>query len=152
MFGPVFRLVLLSFMLSALWAEAVAVHPQVCEDTLSVSRLRDMLLGRVTTWKDGTAVVIVLVEDSATDLRVQELIGRDRDHLLRGWKRLVFSGSGAMPLLTSSPRDALEMVAKHPGAIALLADVPPGTTWRRILVGDETATTQGGMAPRSTAP
>lgn len=136
MFGPVFRLVLLSFTLSALWAEAVAVHPLVSEDALSVSRLRDMLLGRVTTWKDGTAVVIVLVEDPATDLRLRDLIGRDRDHLLRGWKRLVFSGSGAMPLLASSPRDALEMVAKHPGAIALLAEVPAGSSWHRILVAD----------------
>ncbi len=142
----------MSLAIAAFSAETVAVHPLVPEDTLTIGRLRDMFLGRITTWKNGTAVVIILVEDPATDARLHALLGRDRDHLLRGWKRLVFSGSGAMPLWAASPRDALEAVARHPGAIALLAEVPNGQGWRRIPVADAQESTPVPSTPGNPTP
>ncbi len=54
--------------------------------------------------------------------------------LLRAWKRLVFSGMGAMPLSASSHADALGLVAKIPGAMVLLDQAPADPRWRVIPI------------------
>ena len=79
-------------------------------EVLTVERARDMLLGRVTTWSDGTSVTIVLVVDRGADAELLALAGRDRQRLLRGWKRLVYSGAGVMPVEAANPVDAMMLV------------------------------------------
>ena len=115
-------------------AEVAAVNPSVSEVHLTAERVRDILLGRVTTWVDGSPVIIVLADDPADDLEVVAITGRDRQRLVRGWKRLVYAGNGAMPLQVSSHREALATVAAHPGAIALVATAEPGSPWKAIAV------------------
>lgn len=106
-------------------AEVAMVHPQVPETTLSLERTKDLLLGRVTTWNDGSPVILVLIDEPSADAYLQLIIGRDHARLLRGWKRLVYTGSGAMPLVASSPTEAANLVAKYPGALALIASALP---------------------------
>ena len=108
------------------------VHPSVPEQHLTNERLRDMFLGRITTWQDGSAIVLVIVDDPGSDACLREITGRDRDRLIRGWRRLVFSGSGAMPLLAGSSTEALTMIAKNPGAVAVTVSATPDNRWRII--------------------
>jgi hypothetical protein len=126
--------IVLSACACALDAQVVAVNPQVQETALDAGRLADLLLGRVTTWADGTAVVLVLADDREADVEVLKLTGRTRERLLRGWKRLVFSGTGVMPVETASAAAALELVARTPGALAVLAKADANSRWRVLPV------------------
>lgn len=117
-----------------LTAQVAVVHPLVHEPTLTADRMADMLLGRVTTWTDGSAVVLVLVDDPDADVHLVLLAGRPRERLLRGWKRLVFSGTGVMPLEAPSAAAALELVARTPGAVALLAKADATPRWRVLPI------------------
>jgi hypothetical protein len=128
-------LLLLAGALAALRAETVLINPALAGETLDGERVRDMLLGRITTWNDGTAVTIVLVDDRATDTRLEALVGRDRQRLLRGWKRLVYSGSGVMPHEVPSLAEAVALIARTPGALALVIDAPEDPRVRRVAFG-----------------
>jgi hypothetical protein len=98
-------------------------------------QVRDLLLGRITTWSDGSPVVIVLCSDPSGEEAVSTLTGRSTALLLRGWKRLVFSGTGAMPLLVSSVHDGMEQVSRHRGAILVLMAAMPVEGVRIVPLG-----------------
>lgn len=91
---------------------------------LTTARVRDLLLGRINTWPSGDSVVIVLCVDPAGERAVERICSRSVGLLQRGWKRLVFSGTGAMPLITDTWQGAVALVERTPGAITVLADVP----------------------------
>lgn len=130
-------LAILLLCASAAWlhAETVLINPALGSEALNIERVRDMLLGRVTTWNNGTAVTIVLVDDRAADGELESLAGRDRQRLLRGWKRLVYSGAGVMPLEAPSIAEAIALIARTPGAIALIKDAPEDARVKRVLIG-----------------
>lgn len=121
---------LLVGLVAPLAAQVAVVNHQVIKPSLNASRMSDMLLGRVTTWEDGSAVVLVLVDDPGADEHLQRLSGRPRERLLRAWKRLVFNGSGSMPLEATSVPAALELVARTPGAVALMASAVDDPRWQ----------------------
>jgi hypothetical protein len=108
----------------ALHAAVAVVNMDVADTKITKERVRDFLLGRSTSWMSGDPVIIVLCTDHAGEKAVSDLTGRSVSVLLRGWKRLVFSGTGAMPLQAESVSAALSLVAKHPGAITILNEAP----------------------------
>lgn len=124
-------LILLGFLCHA-HAQVAVVDARITD---GVDRLlmRDLLLGRVSTWNDGTQVILILSPDPESRAAIEALTGRDLDRLLRGWKRLVFSGAGAMPLVTSSAQEALALAGKRAGAIAIVGVAPPETPGLRIV-------------------
>lgn len=126
--------VLLMTLSVPLTAQVAVVGPLVHELTLNTERMAEILQGRVTTWADGRAVVLVLVDDQDADEHLQRIAGRPRERLLRAWKRLVFSGAGVMPLEAPNVTAALELVARTPGAVALLASAVADPRWRVLPV------------------
>lgn len=116
-------------LVTPLSAQVAVVHPSV-QEVVDAKRMAALLQGRVTTWSDGKPVVLVLAEDPLADLHLSHVAGRERDILIRGWKRLVFSGSGAMPLSARSVEEALAIVARMPGAVLLLDSAPEDPRWR----------------------
>jgi len=133
---------LLMFSMVRLDAAVVVINAEHPLETISIDRVRDLLLGRVTTWESGQSVVIVLCTDDAGESAVTGICGRSVGMLQRGWKRLVFSGTGAMPLVVASRQAAYEAVARQPGAVVVLtqaADVTPGC--RVIPIGNAAAGT-----------
>lgn len=128
-------ILLLCATVAWLRAETVLINPALGGEPLNVERVRDMLLGRVTTWNDGTAVTIVLIDERLADAELEALAGRDRQRLLRGWKRLVYSGAGVMPQEVPSIAEAIALIARTPGAIALVKDAPEDARVKRVLLG-----------------
>ncbi len=108
----------------ALNAAVAVVNAEVVDPKITEERVRDFLLGRSTSWSSGDPVIIVLCTDSSGEQAVSDLTGRSVGLLMKGWKRLVFSGAGAMPLQAESVSAALSLVAKHPGAITILNEAP----------------------------
>lgn len=125
---------LLLILATPLAAQVVVVNPSVPDQELDTKRVAAMFQGGVTIWGNGQSVVLVLADDPDADLHLNHVIGRERQMLLRGWKRLVFAGMGAMPLSASSPNEALELVAKTPGAMVLLDHAPADSRWRVIPI------------------
>ncbi len=103
-------------------AAAVAVlHPGVDDPGLTPARVVDILIGRVSTWRNGSPIVIILLDGQQS---VAALTGRDVPRLTRGWKRLVFAGSAAMPQQATSLTEALRLVSSTPGSILVLDEAP----------------------------
>jgi uncharacterized membrane protein (DUF441 family) len=124
------HILLLMALLSPLAAQVAVVNPLVPETFMDAKRMAALLQGRITTWSDGTPVVLVLAQDPLADMHLSHIAGREREVLLRGWKRLVFAGSGAMPLLARSAEEALILVAKTPGSVLLLDHADQDPRWR----------------------
>lgn len=131
------RLITILLLLSAITAHAhaqVAVVNAKIPDAVDRDHLRNILLGRVSTWKDGSQVVLVLSSDAASRAAIEELTGRDFDRLLRGWKRILFSGNGAMPVVASTANEALEIAATRAGVIAIIGTMPTADQRVRVVV------------------
>lgn len=125
--------ILLVLLAVRLEAAVVVIHETISAGELSSARVRDMLLGRVTTWPSGDAVVIVLCTSNAGERGVMEICSRSVGLLQRGWKRLVFSGTGAMPLAMDTQQAALALVARTPGAIMVLAEPPTEVSGLQVV-------------------
>jgi hypothetical protein len=125
---------LLLLAITPLMAQVAVINAAVPEEPIDAKRMAAFLQGRVTTWGDGRAVVLVLVEDPVVDVHLAQIAGREREVLLRAWKRLVFAGNGAMPLLARNVQEAQALVAKTPGAVALLDQTPADPRWRVIPI------------------
>lgn len=124
------HVLLLLTLLMPLAAQVAVVHPAVPETAIDGKRMAALLQGRITTWSDGTPVVLVLAQDPLADVHLTHIAGREREVLLRGWKRLVFAGSGAMPLIARSAEEGLALVARTPGAVLLLDNAAEDPRWR----------------------
>lgn len=126
--------ILLLAVFAPLSAQVAVVHPSVRDDGLDARRMAALLQGRITTWNDGQPVVLVLAEDPLADTHLAHIAGRDREVLLRGWKRLVFAGGGAMPLIARNAEEGLALVARTPGAVLLLDHAPVDARWRVVPI------------------
>lgn len=111
-------------VLSPLIAQVAVVNASTPNDPIDTKRIAALLLGRVTTWSDGSPVVLVLAADRQADVHLAEVTGRECQVLERSWKRLVFLGAAAMPLTARSAEDALLQIAGTPGAVVLLDQAP----------------------------
>jgi hypothetical protein len=127
-------ILLLLALLPPLVAQVAVVHPSVQDGGLDQRRMAALLQGRVTTWSDGQPVVLILAEDPLADAHLVHVVGREREILLRCWKRLVFAGSGAMPLTAHTVEEGLALVARTPGAVLLLDRAPEDPRWRVISI------------------
>ena len=126
-------IMLLLVIATAAQAQVAVVHAGV-RDAVDRDHLRNILLGRVTTWADGSQIVLILSADPLSRAAIEELTGRDLERLLRGWKRILFSGNGAMPITASSATEAFAAVTQHPGAIAIVGTLPPADQRIRVAV------------------
>ena len=127
----VVRCLLLALPAVMLAAEVAVAHASVPSEQLAERALRNALLGRITIWDGGVPVVLVLSRDEQDRVSMTEISGRELGRLLRGWKRLTFSGSWVMPLVVDDRAAAIARVAETRGAVAILdlpadADLPPG--------------------------
>lgn len=107
-----------------LTAQVAVANGQVQSPPLGEDRLRDILVGRITTWDDGSPIVLVLLDDPSSNAATQRITGRDLPQLIRGWKRLVYAGNGAMPIVLDSRQGVLDEVRRRPGALTVLAESP----------------------------
>jgi hypothetical protein len=120
-------------------ADVLILHAGVPTFSQPETTARNVLLGRVTTWGEGgPAAILVLVRNESGQQAIQSFLGRDFNRLLSGWKRLVFTGNGTMPIIVDTPEEALRLIAIKPGSGTLLHTapdpLPPGV---RVVILDQ---------------
>ena len=119
-------------------AMVAIANPSVAVTTQDERRIKNAFLGRTTTWS-GIPVVLVLSRESASKEAIKEFTGRDHDRLLRGWKRLTFSGNGSMPQVVDTDAQAIDLVRKTRGAIFITqhqGQAPHGTTIKPLALSE----------------
>jgi len=105
-------------------SEAFIAHPDLAGTTLSSSEVGDILHGRRTTWPNGTRIVLITLDDSASPVTasvLKEYARKSPAQFLAYWKRQVFTGKGALPRQARDEADLLQLVATTPGALGFIA-------------------------------
>ena len=101
-------------------AETFILNAKAATPALSDDELKDLFLGRRTAWSDGSKVVVVVLRNGASHDALLKLLGKSSSQFTTGWKKLVFTGKGAMPEQVDNEDELVDFVAKNPGAIALV--------------------------------
>ena len=101
----------------AMAEETVLVNGASTVADLSEDDLKDYYLGKKASWPDGSKVVVVVLKDGASHEKLMGKLGKSSSQFTTGWKKLVFTGKGAMPEQVGSEDELVAFVAKTPGAI-----------------------------------
>lgn len=101
-------------------AETIIVNAKSSAPSLDDDDMRSYFLGKKTTWSDGSRVVVVVLRDGASHDALLKLLGKSSSQFSTGWKKLIFTGKGAMPEQVDSEDELVEFVARTPGAIAFV--------------------------------
>ena len=121
----------------------VAVSASQSVDNLSTGDLRRIYVGEMTRWPDGHRIVPVMLPPRSHDSEVflKHVARMSAIDFAQGWIGVVFRGRApAPPVVVATASDALDFVAAHHDAIAVIPDdVSPGAP-RSTPSGDTTPT------------
>jgi ABC-type phosphate transport system substrate-binding protein len=110
----------------------VVVHADNPVAAISRAELADYMLGKVSSWPHGAAVVPV---DQPVNSRIRQLFSltvlRQPAAAVRTyWQQQQFAGRGTTPPQVASDREVLEFIRRSPGSIGYItasAPIQPGT-------------------------
>ncbi len=84
--------------------------------------LRAIFTGTKTRFSDGShAVPVTLKGGAAHEVFLKNHLGEDSQEFRSQWRKLVFTGQGAMPKALDSESALLEYVAATPGAVGYVS-------------------------------
>jgi ABC-type phosphate transport system substrate-binding protein len=104
-------------------ADVVAVvSAKSAVSALSKTELRDIFLGKVSRFPDGTiATPVDLTEGSLErDEFYQKLVGKSPAQIKAYWSKLIFTGRGLPPKTVASTQEMKKHLADSPAAIGYL--------------------------------
>lgn len=103
--------------------------------SLTTDDLTRIFLGKKTLWDSGTRIVPVMPEEEspAGELFLSGTLKKSVSQFRAYWKRLLFSGGGAVPKVFRNHDQLLDFVARQPGAIGI---VEAGSVDERVRVLD----------------
>jgi ABC-type phosphate transport system substrate-binding protein len=89
---------------------------------LTTDDLTRIFLGKKTLWETGTRIVPVMPEEESPsgELFLQGTLKKSVSQFRAYWKRLLFSGGGAVPKVFRNHDQLLDFVARQPGAIGII--------------------------------
>jgi ABC-type phosphate transport system substrate-binding protein len=90
--------------------------------SLSTDDLNRIFLGKKTLWESGTRIVPAMPEEEspAGETFLAGTLKKSVSQFRAYWKRLLFSGGGAVPKVFRSSSQLVDFVARQPGAIAVI--------------------------------
>ena len=90
--------------------------------SLTTDDLTRIFLGKKTLWDSGTRIVPVMPEEESTtgELFLSGTLKKSVSQFRAYWKRLLFSGGGAVPKVFRNHDQLLDFVARQPGAIGVV--------------------------------
>lgn len=95
--------------------------------------LRAIFMGSKTRFSDGSrAVPVILKGGPAHEVFLQNHIGESPADFQAQWRKVVFTGQGAMPRAFDSEAALIEYVAATLGAIGYVSRISPHDTVKRL--------------------
>jgi ABC-type phosphate transport system substrate-binding protein len=92
------------------------------ESSLKKQELRDIYLGKKTSWSNNKRISFVIQENSATTVQFfKNFVRKSPSQYSTYWREMVFTGKGIPPKSFSSDKDLIEFVAKTGGAIGYVS-------------------------------
>lgn len=112
----------LAAALPAFAAPLFVAHPGVAQAGVTADEIESLLTGKLTKWRDGASVTLVLLADGPVHDEVCKTFAkRSPDQLEKHWKKLVFTGKGRAPVVAKTEAELADLVAKTPGALGYVA-------------------------------
>jgi ABC-type phosphate transport system substrate-binding protein len=88
--------------------------------------LRGIFMGTRTRFSDGShAVPVTLKGGPVHEVFLRNHVGENPEEFRSQWRKVVFTGQGAMPKAFDSESDLIDYVAATPGAIGYVSRLPP---------------------------
>ena len=106
----------------------VIVHPENPVTSVDREFLRNAFLKKASGWSTGETIrpVDLASRYPARDQFTHQILRKTPAQLRSYWNQQIFSGKGVPPPEATTPRQAIEYVLAHPGAVGYLpADVDP---------------------------
>jgi len=90
--------------------------------SLSTDDLNRIFLGKKTLWDSGVRIVPAMPEEEspAGETFLSGTLKKSVSQFRAYWKRLLFSGGGAVPKVFRNSSQLIDFVARNPGAIAVV--------------------------------
>jgi ABC-type phosphate transport system substrate-binding protein len=129
-------LVLLVFTSSAAFAGiAVVVNKANPIDQLSDDEVKNIFLGKKTTWSDGKTIVPVTQEGTPRHEQFTEgLLGKTVHQFTIYWKKALFTGTGIAPKSFKSDGDVNAFINANPFAIGYIDEKSLDGSVKRVTL------------------
>lgn len=102
--------------------------------SLTSDQVKDLFLGKKTSWDDGSKVVVIIVKGGSESESLFKFLGKSEQQFQTTWKKIIFTGKGSMPDMVDSNDAVVEKVAKTPGAIGFVDKAKAKDTVKAIAV------------------
>lgn len=126
LFAPFLSIMLLLTCLAshstAVAAESFITNLADKDVTFSKDDISNILLGRKTTWPNGSRITLIaLDDDSNVSANVfKEYVRKSPPQYFAFWKRQVFTGKGSMPKIAKNEDEMITLIASTPGALGFV--------------------------------
>jgi len=125
-------LILLLFVSLGSWSMARAQNVVLVANEgvriteISNADLRAIFMGTKTRFSDGShAVPVTLKGGPAHEVFLRNYVGEAPEEFRSQWRKVVFTGQGAMPKAFDSESALIDYVAATPGAVGYVSRISP---------------------------
>jgi ABC-type phosphate transport system substrate-binding protein len=130
-------ILLVLFGCAALWAQDVTIiaNKGVAASQITEAQLHDIFTGARSRFADGSrAIPVVLKGGPVHEVFLKNHVSDSPDEFRTRWRKMVFTGEGAMVKEFGSEAALLEYVAATPGAIGYVSRLPDGSAVKVLQV------------------
>ena len=100
---------------------AVIVNPSTDVSSLTRSKLKNIYLGKKSSWGDGSAINFSILNSGPVHTAfLKTYVKKSPSQFSTFWKKAVFTGTGTPPKQLNNEKAMLDFVANNPGAIGYI--------------------------------
>jgi ABC-type phosphate transport system substrate-binding protein len=113
----------------------VVVHSENALFWMTEQDLKQIFLGKKTTWPDRRTIDIIIQEDSVAHAGfTQEVLGKTSQQFMVYWKKMLFTGKGLLPRSARNDAEVKAFVASKPEAIGYLSPEALDSTVKKLEI------------------
>lgn len=99
----------------------IIANKSIHENTLLKEEIKNIFLGKKKKWQDNTPIVIALNGNEHTHKNLlRDYAKRTSSQFKAVWRRLLFTGEGAIPQMLKNDAAIIDFVASKTGAISYI--------------------------------
>lgn len=111
----------------------IIVNSGVKETNLKPAELRNIFLGKMTTWKNGKTISLAILKDERAQREfLRKYIKRNPGQFKIYWKMKLFTGKGMLPRFFSTDDQIIDFVSLNKGSIGFISE-PYSDSYTKIV-------------------